>query len=409
MIRKIYDLKNTRKGLLVEAKAAVEAGTMELYNTKMAEVTKLNDEIGALELLVAEEGKFENTDTKMLNLNTVVENNKTENRLQSQIDNARSGNDYTNAWAYAISNGVIMKDAMKNESLAPLRNALTIGGIPAGGADGGFLVPLEFDNMIHLKMKDNIRLADFFNVETVSGLQGWRAVETTATRKALPAIDELGTLPKDDQPKFEKVTYGLKKYGDRIVISNELIADNTAGLMQYLSSWFAPKVVMTENALLLALLGTLVPKTLTATKEIQGIKAAFNKELNTAHSRVAVLIANQDSYDFLDNLTDTTGKGLLVPNLADPDTYRFKNKPISFADNDLLPNSVVGADTFAPIYIGCMKAFATLFKRGALEFATTNVGGDSWATDSNEVRGIVRMDAQKVDIKAAIVKNVKIV
>lgn len=404
MKRKLYDLKNKRAGLLDEAKTALAASNMEGYNTKFAEATALNSEIASIEALMAEEGRFDAADQHMLNLHDTIANKKAEGLQLSAVDKARSGNEYVKAFAQAIANGESIKTAPKNEACKPLMNALSIGGGTPAGADGGFLVPVEFDNMIHRKMKDFIRLADFFNSENVNGLTGWRAVEKGKASKPLPQIDELGKIDPDDQPEFEKVTYAVKKYGDIVIVSSELTDDNTAGLMQYLSEWFAPKVVLTENTLLLALLDSLTATALVANSEVKGLKKALNTGLNTAHSKSAALICNQDSYNALDELTDTTGRGLLVPDVTSPDTYRFKGRRVSYADNDLIPT----ASTAAPIYIGNFKAYGTLFRRKALEFASTNIGGNAWRSDTTEVRGIVRLDAKAMDTKAAIKRTITI-
>lgn len=124
-----------------------------------------------------------------------------------------------------------------------------------------------------------------------------------------------------------------------------------------------------------------------------------------------MILANQSSYDFLDQQVDANGRALLVPNPADPDVFRFKNRTIVEADDDLIASRTVksgdNAGTYHPLYIGCFKAFATLFRRQAMEFAATNVGGDAWATNSYEIRGIMRMDLKKVDEAAAIKKEIK--
>lgn len=410
MKQKIYDLKNKRSILLNEAEAALKEKNMDLYNEKMNGIKTYNAEIQAMEDLLAERGLFDEKDSGMVNRAEVLQNKKTESALQNKMDAARSGNEYANAFAEALRSGSTIENGKKNESLKPLYNALTIGGGTPEGADGGFLVPVDFDNMIHRKMKDLIRLADYFNIENVTTYSGWRAVETSAIGKPMQNIDEMAVIPKDDQPSFSKVTYKVSRYSDRVAVSNELMSDNTAGLMQYLSEWFAKRVVITENTAILALLETLTPTTLTAGKEIAELKSALNKELNTAHSRNAVILANQSSYDFLDQQVDANGRGLLVPNPADQDVYRFKNRPVIPADDDLVPSRVVktgnNAGTYHPIYIGCFKAFATLFRRQAMEFAATNIGGDAWATNSYEVRGIMRMDLQKVDPAAAIKKEI---
>ncbi len=272
-------------------------------------------------------------------------------------------------------------------------------------------MPVEFDNMIQRKMKEFIHLADYFKVEPVTGYSGWRAVETTASREPLPLVGENTAIGMTEQPKFSRVDYTIKKYGDRIAISQELLEDNTAGLLQYIAEWFAPRVVLTENSLLLGLLSSLKAVSLTAGREVQELKSTLNKDLNTAISRNAVILTNGNGYDFLDQLTDNNGRGLLVPNPADPDVYRFKGRPVVMADADLIPGRKVTASgatkgDYDPVYIGYFRAFGTLFQRKAMEFATTNIGGNAWANDAPELRGIVRMDAQKVDESAAVKREI---
>lgn len=410
-MRKLYDLKNKRAGLLAEAKADLDKKDLEGYQAKMTEIKAMNTEIEAMEDLAAEEGRFGDDDAGARLRAQVLTAKKEQDIQTTALDAARRGNEYVNAFGKALKNGVSLASGRQDENLKPLYNALTIGGGTPAGSDGGFLVPVEFDNMIQRKMKEFVRLADYFNVEPVTSYSGWRAVETTASRKPLPLVGENTAIGMSEQPSFKKVEYTVKKYGDRIAVSQELLEDNTAGLLQYIADWFAPRVVLTENALLLALLDGLTASNLTAGKEVANLKSVLNRELNTAISRNAILLTNGLSYDFLDQLTDTNGRGLLVPNPADPDVYRFKGRPVVMADEDLLPSRKVtttGATKgdYDPIYIGYFKAFGTLFQRKALEFATTNIGGSAWANDAPEIRGIVRMDAQKVDEDAAVKREI---
>lgn len=410
-MRKLYDLKNKRAGILAEAEELLNKKDLENYQAKMAEVKAMNAEITAMEDLVAEEGRFSDSDPAAISRYEALTAKKQEEHLANDLDKARSGNEYLNAFVMALKNGIGLQAVGMHEKLAPLANALTISGGSPTGSDGGYLVPIDFDNMIHRKMKEFVRLAEYFNVETVNGYSGWRAVETTASRKALPLLGENTAIGATEQPSFQRVEYTIKKYGDRIIVSKELMDDNTAGLLQYIAEWFAPRVVMTENALLLGLLDGLEAKTLTAGKELAGLKSALNRALNTAISKNAVLLTNGNGYDFLDQLTDTNGRGLLVPDPTAPDVYRFKGRQVVMADADLMPSRNVssgstGKGDYDPIYLGYFKAFGTLFRRQALEFETTTVGGSAWANATTELRGIVRMDAQKVDENAAVKREI---
>ena len=396
-MKKIYELKNERATLLTDAENAITAKNKELYNAKMAEVKDLNDQIKALEDLEAENVKFANdgiANLSGLTAGTINRNDK----------------EYLDAFFYAITNGVTPMNGKNDAKVAVLYNALTeTGGTPAG-KDGGFLVPTSFNDMIIEQRRQLVQLSELFNVETVTTPTGWRAVDTAPTT-GFEEVDEMATIGSNDQPAFTKVTYSLKKHGLRVPVSSELMNDNTAGLMAYLARWFAKKGVITENKKLIAALDTLTASNLTTGKEVDGLKSAINKELDPDIALNAVIITNQSGYDFLDNIKDTTGRGLIQPDPTTGSPMIFKNKRIEVVSDAQLPNRVVTATgatkgTYYPVYVGDYKVFATLFKGKNLEVASTNIGGNAWATDSTEVRGIMRIDVQKLDTAAAIKKEI---
>ena len=397
-MKKIYELKNQRATLLNTAETALNDKNMDLYNSTMAEVKTLNEQISALEDLEAENGRF--TGAGITNLSGVT---------GGTID--RDDEEYLNAFFYAITNGITPKNGVGNEKVAVLYNALTEGGGTPAGKDGGFLVPTSFNNMIIEQRRQLVQLADLFNVETVTTPTGWRAVDTVPTA-GFDVVDEMGTISATgDQPAFTKVTYSLAKYGLRVPVSSELINDNTAGLMAYLARWFAKKGVITENKKLIALLDTLTASNLTVGKEVDALKSAINKDLDPDISLNAVIVTNQSGYDYLDSLKDETGRGLIQPDPTTGSPMIFKNKRIVMMSDASLPNRVVTTTgvtkgTYYPVYVGDYKVFGTLFRGKTLEVASTNIGGNAWATDSTEVRGIMRLDVQKLDAAAAIKREI---
>jgi HK97 family phage major capsid protein len=397
-MKKIYEFKNQRSTLLTDAETALNGQNMELYNAKMAEVKALNEQIAALEDLEVENNKF--MKDGITNLSGVT-GGTTE----------RNDKEYLDAFFYAITNGVTPKNGKNDAKVAILYNALTEGGGTPAGKDGGFLVPTSFNNMIIEQRRQLVQLADYFNVEEVTTPTGWRAVDTAPT-SGFDDVDEMGTISATgDQPSFTKVTYSLSKKGLRVPVSSELINDNTAGLMAYLARWFAKKGVITENKKLLAALDTLTPSNLTVGKEVDSLKSAINKELDPDIALNAVIITNQSGYDYLDGLKDDVGRGLIQPDPTTGSPMIFKSKRIVLVSDAQLPNRVItttGATkgTYYPVYVGDYKVFATLFRGKNLEVASTNIGGNAWATDSTEVRGIMRIDVEKLDTAAAIKKEI---
>lgn len=312
----------------------------------------------------------------------------------------RASNEYVHAFCNAVRNSVTRKGAMSDKDMRILYDALTeTGGDPAG-SDGGFLVPVDIDNSVREQVRELNPLAPLFNEEPVTALTGWRVMDT-APSAPMPKIDEMGTVSAEaDQPSFAKVTYTLEKYGLRIPISNELLADEDAALMAYLSRWFAKKEVVTENYLLLAALKTLTASAMVTGSETpdSAIKKILNKVLDPALSAGAVIITNQNGFDALDQLTDENGRGLLQPDPTNATMYKVYGRRVVPMSNTALPDTSSKPEFF----IGNMKEFATLFRRDGLEIASTNIGGNAWATDSTEVRGITRLCVSKFDTAAAV-------
>lgn len=388
MYTKLLELKNQRKTLLEQGSTLIKEGKFEEQKALMeGDVAKLNAQIDQVEKQLEEENRY--AQGKGLTPPPAAPDREKELRA----DEIRASKEYSRAFRKAMKNGVTVRSGVGIEEYAPLYKALSTGGGTPAGADGGFLIPVDFDNAIIRLAKEYFSLADYFNVETVSALSGWRVVEA-GTPKALPQLTELSTIGKDDQPKFSKVEYAVKKYGDRLVISNELLEDESADLWGYIAQWFAPKYVLTQNSLLLPMLkGLTTSVELTAGKEDNILKKAIITKLNTAHNKAASILTNQTCFAEMMGWEDKNGRGLLVPDATAADVLRYHGKPIAYGDDTELAER--------ELYIGNFRALGTLFVRKGFEMASTNVGGDAWATDSTEIRVITRLDAQKVDAGAA--------
>ena len=318
-----------------------------------------------------------------------------------------ASNEYARAFAYALRHGITRKNGIGNENVKILYDALTEGGGLTPGEDGGFLVPEDIDHSIRELRRELNPLASLFTEEEVTAPTGWRVIDTAPT-SPMPSIDEMGTVANNsDQPAFGKVTYTLTKYGLRIPISNELLNDEVANLMAYLSRWFAKKQVITENSLLLTALKTLSPSGLGSqtVDPDAAIKGVLNKVLDPAISAGAVILTNQSGFDALDQLVDLNGRGLLQPDPTNATLYRMFGRRVVAVSDAQLPNATGGEGASAwekaEFFIGDFREFATLFRRSGLEVASTDIGGNAWATDSTEVRGIVRMGVSKFDAAAA--------
>lgn len=224
-------------------------------------------------------------------------------------------------------------------------------------------------------------------------------------------MNEMGNIPKDDQPEFEKVEYSLEKYGLIVPVSSELLSDNTAGLEAYLARWFARKGIITENKQILEELGKLEGTNLTVGKEVRSLTSTLNTRLDPAIALAAIILTNQSGFDHLCGLEDANGRSLIQPDPTTGQPKIFRSHRVVCLSDSELPSRAVketGATkgTYHPVYIGDLKAFMTLFIGKSLEVASTDIGGSAWSTNSVEVRGIMRMDGKKMDGGAAVKKEI---
>lgn len=412
LLQQRNDIQQKRADQLDLATKAIGNGDTAGYDAAMEKVKGFNTDLTRIEGLISEcEKEFITDDSRGFGEGE-VRVNKSGITLMSQI---RGTEKYMDAWMQAMKKGISPEKGVGVEGLAPLYEAetalkaLTISGGDTSGADGGFLVPIDFDNRVIALSKDYVDLSNMVTVENVSVNAGWRVVDASGIRTKLTKVDEMARITEGQKPKFKQINFDCSKYGDKVIVSNELKADAPA-LIQYLAGWWTPKYIMTKNDLILAQLNALTMQILSGTTDAEQIKALkhmINTGLNTANSKKATILTNCFGYDAMDNWYDNTGKAMLVPDPKGGDFDRFKGRRVDYADLDLIPNVESGGAQYMPFYIGNLKQFCRLFLRQGTRIKSTDIGGDAWATDSWEVRCTTRMDCKTVDENAAVLAGLK--
>src|SRR5690606_4528475 len=137
--------------------------------------------------------------------------------------------------------------------------------------------------------------------EQVNTLSGSRVLEKDEDMTPFAVVAEYGEIQETDAPKFTPVEYKLVKRSGILPLTNELLADNDANLLDYVTRWLAKKTVVTYNSLVLSLLGKLDK---TPFASLDDIKKALNVTLDPAVSNSAVILTNQDGYHWLDTQKD---------------------------------------------------------------------------------------------------------
>jgi HK97 family phage major capsid protein len=310
-----------------------------------------------------------------------------------EVKEMRGSNEYMTAFFDALRGGVSPKTIKAGQHRAEpyqvLMATLTeTGGSPAG-EDGGFLLPIDFDNKIKELMRQYPDMSPYVNVENVTAYSGWRVVEQAAAALPFAAITEDQSLAEMEQPKFDKITYTMVDYGGYLPVSNDLMADTPVNIMNYLAKWAAKKAALTNTSRILALINALTPTAVATTDDqYAAIKTALNITLDPAISAGATIFTNQKGFDILDQILDGDGRPLLQPDPSMPTSYRVIGRPLVVIATRVWAN-MTSTDR-ARLAIGDGKEFMTLFRRNPLEMASTNIGGDA----------IMRLDEAVMDATA---------
>lgn len=384
MKKKLLDLLAKKKAIVDKMRTADAAADQAAFDAAQAELAPVDAEIARVRaIMAAEEGEPE-PEGEPVPTNMGRGSVNSNECIHAFCECIRAG--ASNDRQRLVENRDIVHRAVRNE-----------GGMTEGTpADGGLIVPADIQTMIREQMRALNPLSELFSIENVTSNTGSRVMDTAPT-KGFTKVAEMAAISKDDKPAFTKVEFTVEDYALIVPVSNDLLADTDQNLLAYLSRWLGKKAVLTENALLLALLtaldGSAAP--IAADGALKSIKTLVNTKLDPIFGAGASYLTNQSGFNFLDTLEDGNGRPLLQVNPADRTQYMVGGRAVHVVSDAVLPNK-----TTAPLYVGDFKSFGTLFRRQPMEIASTNIGGNAWATNSTEVRAITRLAAKTFDAKA---------
>ncbi|WP_067924863.1 phage major capsid protein [Alicyclobacillus shizuokensis] len=263
--------------------------------------------------------------------------------------------------------------------------------------DGGYIVPQDIQTQINQFKRQLVSLETFVRTETVTTNSGSRVLEKLADITPFSQLTEAQNIGDMGNPQFQTLTYSIKDYGGILPITNQLLADTDQNLMAYVANWIAKKSTTTRNTQIINLLKTFTAKTLASADDI---KKVLNVDLDPDLAAGAVIITNQDAYNWLDEQKDSTGRYLIQPDPTQPSRKMLFGVPITVVANRLLPSDTTSG-VVAPVFIGNLQEAIVLFDRQQLSIASTNVGAGAFETNQTKVRAIERFDIKPFDTGAA--------
>jgi HK97 family phage major capsid protein len=328
------------------------------------------------------------------------------------VRDLRASNEYMRDFFAALRLGASPKTVLNGqhsgERFGRLMNALTETGGAPPGAEGGFLLPVDFDTTIKSFRRLAVDLSQYVTVETVTTMAGWRAMEVASAALPFAAIADapapvfpLSRLAEMENPGFQRVNYALVDYGGFLPIANNLLSDTPSAIMQYLGRWCGRKESLTNTNLIWTLaLATLVPVPNAIAGDVfVAIDTALNVTLDPAISASASIFTNQNGFGLMDSITDGVGRKLLQADPTNPTQMQYKGRPIVVVPTAQMPDLALNT---APVAVGDGRELIMHFTTGVGQMDSTTVGGGAWRSNDTEIRYIMRADDAAVDANAVV-------
>lgn len=296
------------------------------------------------------------------------------------------GKDSTKEFANAARNG--------------FKNATMVEGTPA---DGGYTVPEDIQTRINEYRDAKVSLIQFVDVEKVTTNKGQRTFKKRAQQTGFTKVAEGGKIGAGTTPQFERISYEIEKYAGYFAVTNELLADSDANIVNVLTRWIGDESRVTRNKIILEVLKT---KDKTAIASLDDIKKALNVTLGQAFKPTSRIITNDDGLQWLDTLKNEKGEYLLQPDPANPMAMRLcagaTTVPVTVVPNADLPTET----NKIPVIIGDPKEAVKFFDRNQMSIMASNIAaiGDlnAFEEDLTLWRAIEREDCVMKDAQAIV-------
>ena len=365
MTKEMRELYNAIKSKKEEAKALVLENKIEEAKEMKNEIASMVEKYDLMNELHEEEKR--EVEVKM--------ENKIENKIEKSYEEK-----FLNSLKTKFQNGM-------SEGVAE---------------DGGYTVPQDIQTKINELREAKDSLQSLIKVEKVNTLSGSRVFKKRANTTGFAKVTEGGTIAEQEAPKFSTLEYKVDKYAGFFKMTNELLADTQENVKNTLIDWIGNESRITRNKLILEALDT---KEKTAMAGLDDIKKAINVTLDPAFLPNAVVVTNQEGFNYLDTLVDGNGNYILQADITNASVRRLFGKyPVHVISSKDLPM----AEGKAPIIIGDLKEACVMFDRQTLSIMASNTAGDAFLSDVTLFRAIEREQVKMRDEEAIVYGQITI-
>lgn len=314
--QKLYTLKDARNQVLEAADAALDAGNMEEYDARMAEVKGYNTQIEGVEKLLREQERFAGQEPAAGSGIPGLEQEEKDGyakAVKSFADAARNG------FRVAKAAGDMMQEGVE--------------------ADGGYAVPQDIVTRIISLRDSKESLLREVRVIPVTTKTGRRTLKKRGQHTGFSTVAEAAKYGKTATPQFTTVSYDIEKRGGYLPVTNELLEDSDNNIAAVAEEWLGDEARVTANKEIMTIVATNASTDLT---DLDGILKAW-VGLGSTFRATSKLYTNDDGLVWLGTLKDTNGRQLLTPNPAEPKQLQLcvgpYILPVKTYDNDTIPNT----------------------------------------------------------------------
>jgi HK97 family phage major capsid protein len=363
---------------LIQAKTAEAKSFMDGENKDVAKATAIMDEVDALQK---------------------------EYDTEKRIYDADKANGAQSATA-TVEDGAQAKkteDAVAKFAKA-IRQFIRKGLVEGVDEDGGYTVPEDVSTRVEHYKDVDYALESDIDVVNVTTNKGSRTFQKKGEVDTFVDLDENGNIANEiEAPKFERLPYAIQDRAGFMPVSNDLVNDSDANVMEIVAEWLGKADVATTNAKVLA---KVAEKTQTDLKDINGIKTALNVTLGQAYKSGAKIYTNDDGLNYLDKLVDKTGRPLLNPDPTAPATMTLRCGT-TVLPIKVLPNKVFKSNgTKVPFIVGNLFDYVRKYDRQSMSIKASDVASignfNAFAQNMTLLRAIVRDDYRVKDADSIV-------
>ena len=239
-------------------------------------------------------------------------------------------------------------------------------------ADGGYTVPEDIVTKIEKYRDAKASLRQHVRVIPVQTMSGARTFKKRETVTGFSKVLENGKFAKKSTPQFERLAYKIDKFGGYFVLSDEVLEDSDANLVNEVVELIGDESRATDNAEIIAAIKAAKSSPVNL-EDLVGIKNALNVTLGQAFRPTSKIYTNDNGLQFLDTLVDGNERPLLAPSPTDPMKMVLGVGPTT-VPIVVLPNSdFENLEQGIPFIIGDLNEGVALFDRRRVTLTQSKV------------------------------------